>query len=705
MTASLKKTDLLLCVLTLLIVIGGVLFWASDLASDPPMYYSGLGQSLATDPAQYVHHARNSILFDNWDPFDYPRWTVYQHSLTSLVGWSLFSLSGVSTTSAGAVGLVLSLGGLLFFLLGLFRHCRTWVLPVVALCYVINVTLLTYGRLSYLENGLVFIASLFFFVYCWFGDRVWGILLSAVLVALATFIGKLFGALLLPTLLVAVFFAGRQNRWRLMAMAVGTYAAFSAVLIIALYGADFSAAFRYVGEQSYGLRGFPAGLSSPWGFFEHLVGYGFKNRMYYLDPDLFMFLLVAGSSLVLFIRGSGGQQKLSPVIVLSASWVGVVVLGLMPLNYSPLRYTLFLIPAVIVLPFVLMDKLLLKKKIAAAIPDWWALAFLGLLFWFALYHLVGNVFYFNNAPYRALTWGCLPGAAVLALVVRYALGRFRLRLGRSTVVLGVLVMIGLSLLANGFRVRRYHYLEHNFNLKEANEDIREILGPDAVVSGPYGPALTIDTDLKAFIHLFGVANIDSTLFDRHPITHIAVDASNLSEAVKGYPQLDGLSPVTSWWIRDTEVKLYRISELFENPQAARYQLSPYEKAVAYLNESQLDSAQIEIDFYLTEHRLTKSCGRLMTDISLRTGQYDNALRMVTTMAEKYPTDFSVQMMCGKVYLLLASKSENQALMPQAYKYIDRGVRVNRFKAGYATQLVQETMRRMQQQQPAPGQTP
>ena len=143
MKTSLTKTDLLLYVLTLLIVIGGVLFWASDLASDPPMYYSGLGQSLATDPAQYVHHARNEILFDDWDPFDYPRWTIYQHSLTSLVGWGLFSLSGVSATSAGAVGLVLSLGGLLFFLLGLFRHCRTWVLPVVALCYVINVTLLT----------------------------------------------------------------------------------------------------------------------------------------------------------------------------------------------------------------------------------------------------------------------------------------------------------------------------------------------------------------------------------------------------------------------------------------------------------------------------------------------------------------------------------------------------------------------------------
>ena len=87
MVLNKKNSKLIYYFLIAVIFIGGVVFWQSNLESDPPMYYSGLGQSLSTDAAQYVHHARNKILFDDFDPFNYPRWTVYQHSLTSLVSY------------------------------------------------------------------------------------------------------------------------------------------------------------------------------------------------------------------------------------------------------------------------------------------------------------------------------------------------------------------------------------------------------------------------------------------------------------------------------------------------------------------------------------------------------------------------------------------------------------------------------------------
>ncbi len=661
------------------------------------MYYSGLGQSLATDPAQYVHHARNQVLSGDWDPFDYPRWTVYQHSLTSLVGWGLFSAWGVSSKNAGVVGMVLSLGGLLFFLLGIFRHCRSWVIAVVALCYVMNVTLLTYGRLSYLENGLIFIAALFFFVYCWFGDKLWGLVLSALLLAAATFTGKLFGVLLVPALLLTIFWSGRPHRYREMVLALGAYAIASVMLVLLLYGGNFTAAFSYVGEQSYGLRGFPAGLSSPWGFFEHLIGYGFRNRMFYLDPDLFMFVLMAGLIMILF-KLSDSDKLRSPLIMLSASWVGVVVLGLMPLNYSPLRYALFLIPPIVVLAFALIDTLASKRRWIPAVPGKAATVLLGLLFWFALYHIIGNVFYFNNTPYRALIWGCLPAAALLAWAARWLLARFRPNIPRRMVVLSILLMVGLSGLANGFRIRRLHYMDHNFNLMEANSDIGEILGPEAVVSGPYGPALTLDTRLKSFIHLFGVANVDSSLFDRQPITHLAVDASNLTVAARDYPQLEGLLPIATYWIRDTEVNLFNISKRFTNPQASQYQPSHYEQAKIHLQQNHPDSAQQELQLHHAEHPVTKSSGQLQADLYMRAGQFQQALNTLGVMANKYPTDFSVQMITGKVYLIVASLTKNQSMMSTAYTYLDRGVKVNRFKAGYATRLVQETMQRLQQQE-------
>ncbi|MCK4632838.1 MAG: hypothetical protein KAT79_06170, partial [candidate division Zixibacteria bacterium] len=193
----LRNSRNLFLILTLIIVSGGIVFWCSDLASDSPMYYSGLGQSLSTDPVQYVFHARNMILFGDFDPFDYPRWTVYQHSLTSLVGYVVFSIAGVSLHNANLVGVILGGLGLILLTLGLLRHHKWWVTTAVALCYIVNITLLTHMRLPYLENGLVFWASLLFFVYSWYGNRVCGVVLSGIIVAFAAFTGKLFGALLI----------------------------------------------------------------------------------------------------------------------------------------------------------------------------------------------------------------------------------------------------------------------------------------------------------------------------------------------------------------------------------------------------------------------------------------------------------------------------------------------------------------------------
>ncbi|MCK4574175.1 MAG: hypothetical protein KAU36_07375, partial [candidate division Zixibacteria bacterium] len=257
-------------ILTFLIFAAGLAFWLADLTSDPPMYYAGYGQSLSTDPAQYVHHARNEILFGDFDPFDYPRWTVYQHSLTSLTGWLWFSIAGVSIKQAAVVGLILCLGGLIFLILGLARYHRPWVTSVVALCYIINITLYTHGRLSYLENGLIFIAAMLFFVYSRWGDRLWGVALSGLLVAIAMLTGKLFGALLLPALLLAILFSGRDDSWRRALVSGGAFLIGSLALMLMLYGTDLAAAMGYVGEQSYGLRGFPKGLTTPWDFVEHL---------------------------------------------------------------------------------------------------------------------------------------------------------------------------------------------------------------------------------------------------------------------------------------------------------------------------------------------------------------------------------------------------------------------------------------------------
>jgi 4-amino-4-deoxy-L-arabinose transferase-like glycosyltransferase len=671
--------------LTAIIFVGGFVYWQSDLTSDPPMYYEGLGQSLSADPAQYIHHARNKVLFGEFDPFDYPRWTVYQHSLTSLVAYLWFTIAGVSMRQANFVGVLLSLGGLLFLILGLARHHRPWVTTAVAFCYIMNVTLFTYGRLSYLENGLIFLAAIVFFVYTRWGDRGWGAALTGGLVALAMLTGKLFGALILPALILTILFSGRPRRLMHAGAAFGGFLLMSLVTIILLYGQVLRAAVGYVGEQSLGLWGFPKGLTSPWAFFEHLISYGYENHLYFLDIDLALFLFAGLLLLSLYIRRENKLPTLPPTVAFPTLWAVIGILGLMPLNYSPLRYALLVIPPMIILCMALFDKFLDEKSIAIEKLGRVQTAILMFAFWMALFHSVANIFYLQAfpRPIRAITWATLPGGIAMAFAARYFVARRRVAISRRalTVVLGVLVCF--CAVFNGYQIYRKHVREHNFNIAEANLDLQQILGPGAVVSGPYAPALTVDTDLRTFIHLFSVVKVDSTLFDRYPVTHVACDNFNWAEAVKNYPVLEGLQPTTTYWIRDLDVRIYNISKVFNNPEARAYQETEFERAVIYYQNEQYDSAGLWSLRFYKAHPESKSVGLFLSEVLWKAGRYNEVFNLLTSLANRFPTDFNVQLQCGRFLQVYAALKNDASLRSLAHRYYDQAVRVNRFRGGDA----------------------
>jgi len=579
MSTRLLDSKGLFLTLTLIVVAGGMVYWCSDLSSDAPMYYSGLGQSLSTDPAQYVFHARNQVLFGQFDPFDYPRFTVFQHSLTSFVAYVLFSITGVSLETANLVGPILGCLGLIFLILGLIRSHRWWVTTAVALCYVANVTLVTHFRLPYLENGLIFWASVLFFVYSWWGNRLWGVVLCGALTACAAFTGKLFGGLLIAALIPAIVLSREKQRQRHAMAAIGSFVVSSGLLILVLYGKNFMAAFSYVGEQSLALHGLPFGLTSPWAFLERLISYGFSNHLFYLDPDLWLLGIVGG---ILFVVAGGtrGLKERSRAYRLALFWAVVGIIGLSPLNYSPIRYATLIIPGIILFGILAFETTLTIRRPTKMLLGRGDLVVLLFVFWFAMYHFVGNMIYFNQSVDRWMVWGLLMGAVPAAYGMLYLLKKRGGLISSRMLLTGLTVVLALSLTTNTFRNRRLHFQDHNFNIAEANTDIAQIIGDDAVVSGSYGPAITVGTNLRSFIHMFGVAQLDSTLFDRQPITHLALDDDNLAEALRSYPKLADLPAIATYYVRDYRVRLFNISRVFENRQARAYQ--PYFLAKSWL---------------------------------------------------------------------------------------------------------------------------
>lgn len=691
MPRSANRSDQFWQLLTALIVLGGAALWLSDLRSDPPMYFSGLGQSLYTDPPQYTYHARNAHLFDDWDPFDYPKFAVFENSLISRLGWIGFAFTGVSRVAANAVGVIASLFGLIALLVGLARWHRAWVLAAVAAAFVVNVTLFTHGRLPYLENGLLLLAALVFMVYARFGETHIGLVGCGILAALAMLLGKLFGLMLLPALLSAIWYSGGPDRRTRVMFVTAAFVVSAGVLVVLFYGGRWEAVRGYFGEQTYGLYGFPPGLSTPWGFVEHLISYGLENRLFYLNADLAGLLWLAGAALAIwFGRNAAPLKSLPPTLRFGLFWLVFAVGALMPLGYSPIRYSLLFLPAIPLLAFGLIDAVRNQPERLPLQLNRWSLLILGLVTWAFLVHLIGNLFFFNvmPAPKRLLVWSTFP-AALIASYVAHTYARSGKRLvSRRWLTMTAVIAVVTVVIINGARIRRFHFLEQNYTIAEANADLDKILGPGALLSGPYGLTLTQGSSRQAFIHHFGVAKVDSSLFDRYPVTHVAVDESNWNAAVKNYPPLKDLTEIAYYWICDNKVSIYNISGSFANPEARRYEPTRFEQAVRAHQAKAEDSARSMIESFLTTYPDSKAglllYGKILTELR----DYDTALRIYTQVAKFFPTDYNVQLEAGYFIAQLGAATGNQPLLQSAQSYFFQASQVNRYRTDMAMRLWQ-----------------
>ena len=628
---------------------------------------------------------------------------IYQRSLTSLTAHLWFSIVGVSLAKANAVGVFLSLGGLIFFLLAVSRHHRSWVTLALTVCYLINISLLVHGRLSYLENGLIFITSLLFFVYSRWGDKYWGIYVSGGLVAAAMLMGKLFGVLLLPALVLTIWFSSDEERIKKVSSAVGAFAVALVVLAAALYATNLSAVSGYFGEQSYGLRGFPEGLSSPWAFVEHLISYSFLNRMFFLDLDLLVFMWTGGFLLTYLMAGGGKLRQLSPVTLLSMFATGCIFLGLMPLNYSPIRYALFMMPLIIIFCLSIFDGMISTHPPRPRRISWPWLVLLFLLLWQMLFQVIGLAFYIDNIQVRTLTWAMLPVAAGLTFLIRYLLNRGKLAIGQKTLYTALVAVLLFSVAINTYRIKTRVLVTSNTSMKEGSDDLQDILAEGAVVSCPYAAALTTDNQLKSFIHLFGVASVDSTLFERFPITHLAIDSSNWQEAVKCYPAFKDMNTITAYWIRDHNVKITNVVGHFDNKEANSYRESTYERAVRCWEQQKDDSAWFALREFLTLKPHNRSGNILLVTMLMNAGRYEEVPAVLSGLARHHPTDYYSLLICGTSYQILGMTQKDNSLIELGKRYYEQAAQNNRFKITHAQSIFDQTRQQFMSNQA--GNTP
>jgi tetratricopeptide (TPR) repeat protein len=693
-TVDSRTIKIIFLSLTAVILVAGWFWWTRDLRSDPPVNFSGASQSLSTDPALYTYHARNRVLFGQADPLGDSRWILFEKSFASLIATWWFEATSVSIEHGRQVGVGLTFAGLIFLLLGLWRFHRPWVMAATAFCLLANCVLMVYGTYPFLEISLLFFSGLVFFIYARWGEHWWGLALAAVVVALATFAGKVLGLLLLPTLLLTdLSVTPRGNRVKRLGLALAVFGVGSVIVVTALYGSQLIDAFGFLREQSYQSKGFPDGLRTPWGLVNSLILYGFRNDLYYECPDL-IWNFFAGMGLLLIGLNSrqGFFRTLPRTTVFALFWVLLTWISLSPLNYTPTRYSLTFIPAVIILCLSLLDFMHAQEMEWSPRFTRWSAVALGFLAWIVSVQIGLRWFATGRSPEiipQYVLIGLSVGILVYALA-QFLLPRYRLSLKRPVLAGLMIVTVVFSAASSVTGYQLFGLGLREYNIAAANTDLGHLLGPNAVVSGPYAAALTQENNVKSHLHFFGESWSDSSLLIKLPITHLAVDQSNFDQARLQSRSLQSARPVTTYWIGNHEVSVIDISRVYNNPGANAYVKSPYEKAIVYFDANMFDSAMAELAAVPDLIQKSRTAALLYARSILRAGLDVAAAHNYRVLYRLYPTDFLVTMETANALHQLGEIHSDSSMLAQAMDLYRRAVELNPYQAKRVHDLYQET---------------
>ena len=354
-----------------------------ELSADPPNHFANLGQALLTDPYHITAHARNKVLFGQWEPFGYERWVAFKVSLVSALAYVVFSLSEVSRYTANLTAVILNLCGAVFLAAGIYRSSSNdndrnnlaFSALVAGALLALSHPLVVYGRAPFLENGLLALAGAAFYVTVVHGRTIKGAALAGALVALCPLAGKMFGVLLLFPAALTLALSGGQ--WTKRVGAFAASAALTAALWYVFVLSDQTAAYHaYLNEQSFGLYGTPPGLISLETFVVLLVTYGAEFRLFRFEALLPALAFVGILSFTFKHKAEIWKNncvfwKDRPALTFLVLWVAASWLGLMVFHYRPMRYSLFvLLPLIGAISMMVGDALSsrqVQKKTSAAV--------------------------------------------------------------------------------------------------------------------------------------------------------------------------------------------------------------------------------------------------------------------------------------------------------------------------------------------------
>jgi len=661
-----------------IITIAGVYLRFADMTADPPLYFTGHGQSLTTDPHHYGFFARNKILFDQWELFDASKWRVFEVTIMSGFSYILFLIFGISHYTANLAGVIISLLSIFIFLLALSKVINLNGLLLALFLLMFNKVLLIYGKLPFTENGMILIISFLFFVFVNYRQNTWGKIGLGFLVALSGLTGKVFGFLMILPVLLSILYEAKPGRCKDILIVTASSVVMTILWISFVYGRDLDLLFSYYTAQTVGQYGLPDALKSPITFFEKLISFGNDARFYFNAPAAGLAGFIAFLYILLSYSKDYFKQHIPLVFLII--WFVAGQFFFMPENYRPLRYVYMLyFPLAGLAAFVFSKDIIAKYK-SAEKRDYFYLIILFFLLWILFEQLVFNIFYSNSFKplHQRLVWFSAP-AAIIVTMIEMRFKFLRMIFHRYFRMSAIVFIVIFTLFNFGISYLKWQEQE-SFNITETSRDIGEVLGEDAVICGPIIPTLLLENNLKGIIYGSGITDQDTGLFSRYPATHIIVEEIGSWDIIEKFTGLDSTKLVATYWIRDFRYIVARISDLTGNRRAAVYQPTDFEIGRRFMEMKIYDSAFYYLERFKKKYPDNKSVLLALGEIYPIIGQVANAELIYQKAVSLYPRDFSVLLAQGIYYQARYTISGDRKFLNLAHRIYQEVVTINPYQA-------------------------
>ncbi len=649
------------------LILTALLIRINQLSADPPVELT-TSQDVYTDPAQYTSYARNFILFGTFNPLHDFRLVFFLKSVTTLVSMLIFKLFGVGYLQGNLAGLLFSFSTIILFYFAVRKVAGN----AASLFFLILISLdynqIFYGRLPFLENSMNFLAALAFTTLL-YSRRFWAVLAAGIFLGAGIFFCKIIGIVyLFPFACFAVYQYYHDYRPDLKAF-MKKYLifiiGFAAVAVFWFYYSYLPmsrSVTGYVEEQAFSLYGAPKAFESWADFLHKYVTFGFKSELFGRMP---MAAFLAWGMIILFLYRAGRRENwrqklygINPGMIFFIALIVGAYGALMIWNYRPLRYQTMLIYPIYALAGIFLARQL-GKSIPGVIIKSYKIFPVILMFgvMVPMYQLLRPYaetseasFYLSTQPYT------FAGAAAVLTALIYLAWKYlplrnilqSLKLRRGFVMLAVLAaIVPGSINYLGWSTRATYCTIAN------SKDLAMILSPEAVISGPYAADFTQENRFFNFIHMFGVANVDTAFFRRYPITHLLVDKSNEATARENYPHImDSARFIAHYYVGGRKVKLFRVAGFTGNLEANQYKWSYYEIAVQYYLQNKVDSGHYYMKRFQLKNPDNLSANYISGKMAGEFKMYEEAEYFYKKAIAFSPTDFHLHLALGEFYIKL-----------------------------------------------------